>query len=373
MPRLLSITILVSIRRVLACVGVLSCFCLLGLLCVGCGGDDDSDDNGAAGAGAAGSTPAGGSAGEGATCVANNVCDSSCADDPDCALDAAAAGAGGDSGQSGTGGGAGQSGTGGAASCSPSCGSDEFCNRLSGICVSLEPEWVAIPGATFQMGSEEERSEQPVHSVTVPAFEMLKTEVTALQYARCVAEASCSAPTVSAARGTWGTTGPKQSHENHPMNLVNRDMAREFCQWLGGRLPSEAEWEYAAKSAGKDIIYPWGNETPTCDHAVMQEFDVGRGCGTNATMEVCSKPLGNTEQGLCDMAGNVSEWVEDDYHTGYEDAPTDGSAWTDTPRNDRGVLRGANLIAGPPRLRTSYRGNPAATNASDLNGIRCAR
>ena len=110
------------------------------------------------------------------------------------------------------------------------------------------------------------------------------------------------------------------------MNCVDWKQARAYAKWAGGRLPSEAEWEYAARSQGKSWKYPWGNAKATCARAVIS--DGGDGCGKNLTWPVCSKQKGNTSQGLCDMAGNVREWVEDWYHSSYKGAPTDGRAWT---------------------------------------------
>ena len=121
------------------------------------------------------------------------------------------------------------------------------------------------------------------------------------------------------------------------MNCLDWQQAVDFCAWAGGRLPSEAEWEYAARSGGpsSSYKYPWGNDAATCTYAVMD--DGGYGCGTGRTWSVCSKPAGNTSQGLCDMSGNVWEWVEDWYHGDYTGAPTDGSAWVSPTRLVPGV------------------------------------
>ncbi len=145
------------------------------------------------------------------------------------------------------------------------------------------------------------------------------------------------------------------------------NQARAFAEWAGGRLPSEAEWEYAARSAGKDWKYPWGDGDP-CTHAVIS------GCGQNnqATARVCSKPSGNTEQGLCDMAGNAWEWVEDWYHGSYRGAPSDGSAWVD-PTSFSRVNRGGSWDNDASDARAAFRDVYGPGSGRYYLGVRVAR
>jgi iron(II)-dependent oxidoreductase len=234
--------------------------------------------------------------------------------------------------------------------------------------------WIVLPGGTFEMGSDGgEAHERPVHTVTVAGFEMLQTEVTVTQYAACVGESGCSVPSARGAcepgsYGNWGAVG----REGHPVNCVTWYQAGEFCSWAGARLPTEAEWEYAARSGGKDIVYPWGDEPATCEYAVMDEDGLSPGCGTERTMVPCSKPAGNTEQGICDMAGNLLEWVQDWYHDSYAGAPADGSAWEDPPGSYR-VYRSGHLTYPAELIRAASRTYNDPTFAADASGFRCAR
>jgi iron(II)-dependent oxidoreductase len=222
------------------------------------------------------------------------------------------------------------------------------------------------------MGSDTgDADEQPVHQVAVSAFDMTKTEVTVAQYYACVNEGSCTDPDDNTVFSScnWG----QNDRDDHPVNCVDWYQASDFCAWAGGYLPSEAEWEYAARSGGQDIAYPWGNQTATCEYAVMETENSGDGCGQDRTWPVCSKVAGNTSQGLCDMAGNVYEWVQDWYHSDYHGAPIDGSAWED-PAGIARVIRGGSWGAGDPEyMRASNRYSNSPTIRYHNNGFRCGR
>ncbi len=124
---------------------------------------------------------------------------------------------------------------------------------------------------------------------------MLKTEVTASQHARCVDAGVCDEPYAGTELYNWG----KPNRENHPVNAAEWSDAKAFAEWMGAWLPSEAQWEYAARSGGQDIVHPWGDEEVTVEHAVIS-YDVNdNDCGNETTMEVCSTALGNTARGLC--------------------------------------------------------------------------
>ncbi|MBW2703519.1 MAG: SUMF1/EgtB/PvdO family nonheme iron enzyme [Deltaproteobacteria bacterium] len=239
-----------------------------------------------------------------------------------------------------------------------------------GSSCQVEIQWVEIPAGSFMMGSEIERrpEEMPVHLVNVPAFLMNRTEVTVRQYRACVEAGACTEPDKGWTFGNWGVPG----RDEHPVNCVDWFQASAYCQWLGVRLPSEAEWEYAARSAGQDITYPWGDELATCDYAIMHDEEEGYGCGMLGTWEVCSKPAGNTSQGLCDMSGNIYEWVQDYYHDDYVNAPTDGSAW-EIPSHEFRITRGGCFGYGYPLLRSASRRGFPYERIFDFNGFRCSK
>jgi formylglycine-generating enzyme required for sulfatase activity len=198
-------------------------------------------------------------------------------------------------------------------------------------------EWVTVPGGEFEFGRYSHKDDEYFEdinrkynieakkvrrNVSVGTFQMAKTEVTFKQYGACVLAGVCSAPHLSACWRLGGTSELPVSFRSadHPVVCVDWTQARVFSEWVGGRLPTEAEWEYAARNGGRDLKFPWGNEPESCERASTVEFSKGSNfleesrttcCGQEHTWPVCSRTQGNTEQGLCDMAGNVSEWVGD--------------------------------------------------------------
>ncbi|MBN2497462.1 MAG: formylglycine-generating enzyme family protein [Deltaproteobacteria bacterium] len=236
-----------------------------------------------------------------------------------------------------------------------------------GRCLS---SWIPIEGGSFEMGSPEGEgvpAEHPQHRVRVPAFEIERAEVSVAQYRRCVQAGACSPP-AEASRCNW----PASGREAHPINCVSHQQASQYCAWIGGRLPTEAEWEYAARSAGEQT-YPWGAEAPSCERAVFDEpASGGDGCGAGSTRPVCSALAGLSAQGLCDLAGNVYEWVADAYHPSYEGAPEDGSAWLEPDEGMR-VRRGGAYDSAADTLRAAYRNSAVPAMPVSSSGLRCAR
>ena len=169
---------------------------------------------------------------------------------------------------------------------------------------SVEHQMVLVPGGYFSMGSETGYpAESPVHAVHVDSFYIDVFEVTVAQYRECVEAGFCSEP-VSAERCEWVEGGP----DNHPINCIYWQQAFDYCGWVGLRLPTEAEWEKAAR--GTDgRTYPWGDG----------EIDPGLANykGTNTAKPVGSYPDGVSPYGIHDMSGNVWEWVSDWWDENY--------------------------------------------------------
>ena len=295
--------------------------------------------------------------------------------------------------------------------CKPDCGGekcgDDGCGGICGGCdpdleectESMTGEWVCaaklveIPPGTFSMGCNEEVDDQcepeesPYHEVHVDTHFMDRTEVTAADYDACVSFGTCSPPAVGN-YPTWQQEGKGE----HPINHVTWTQAVEFCTWLGKRLPTEAEWEKAAR--GFDgRRYPWGNDEATCDFAVMFEDDYG--CGAVGTMPVCTmSPAGDSPYGLCDMAGNVLEWVQDWYGSNYfctgpetnvavpwtfceSDEPWWGepAPWANPQGPEDGtqrVIRGGSFSNESPYLRVSQRDSVWPSYTEHGVGFRCA-
>ena len=238
-----------------------------------------------------------------------------------------------------------------------------------GTCQLLPGDMVEVPAGEFTMGSIiGDPDEAPVHSVYLDAFWIDRTEVTVDAYAACVEAGACSRGN-SSSSCNWNRT----DRGDHPVNCVTWKQAHDYCAWVGARLPTEAEWEKAAR--GTDArTYPWGEATPTCDLAVMWDAAVGGfGCDQNRTQPVGSRPSGASPYGAVDLIGNVWEWVNDWYGaTYYAEAP---AANPTGPENGTyRVLRGGSWFDDDPsELRASFRygTNPAYSLIND--GFRCAR
>lgn len=238
--------------------------------------------------------------------------------------------------------------------------------------------WVRFAGGVFEMGSAAgdlaaAANERPRHSVSVAAFELLHAEVSVRSYAACVEAGGCTAPDAAAPTCNWGRPG----RDDHPVNCVTWDQAAAFCASAGGRLPTEAEWEFAARGGGGERPHPWGAAAPDCQRAVLSEGGAqSAGCGALRTWPVCSKAAGGSaggDGGVCDLAGNVAEWVADCWHRSYAGAPADSSAWTTSCVGAVRVARGGSLYSPAAELRSTSRSADFPGAGYDYVGFRCAR
>ena len=238
---------------------------------------------------------------------------------------------------------------------------------------------VTVPAGPFWMGCNSETDtncqsfEQPYHEVTLSAFEIDRTEVTLAAYTECVTAGICTVPQVDWKDNcNWGVTGK----ENHPVNCVDWEQATAYCTYVSKRLPTEAEWEKAAR--GTDgRLHPWGNESATCDRAVMEQ-DGQDGCGTGDTAPVCSKsPAGDSPYGACDMVGNVWEWVHDWYSSEYyATSPAENPTGPeDGVQSVNRVVRGGGFDDYDFFMRLTHRNQyfPGYMGAQYDLGFRCAR
>ena len=220
---------------------------------------------------------------------------------------------------------------------------------------------VAVPAGTFTMGcnasvdNECKADESPAHPVSLDAFAIQTTEVTQAQYLACVKDGKCTFP-----KCPWDPcTAP-----DLPIACVKHAQAAGYCAWAAMRLPTEAEWERAAR--GDDgRKYPWGNDPLDCDRANFV------GCG--ATVAVVGRaPQGASPFGALDMAGNVVEWVSDYYDPGYYGV-SPPSAPKGPDNGDSFSGRGGGFLSDETWERASARDlyDPGYTRVS--MGFRCAK
>ena len=233
-------------------------------------------------------------------------------------------------------------------------------------------ELTFIPGATFQMGSPAtdtlaDEDELPQHQVTVDEFYIYTYEVTNQMYSVCVDSGSCLEPRMLE-DGPTSHYGDAEFADN-PVVGVDWVMARDYCSWAGSRLATEAEWELASRGPDS-LLYPWGEEEPTCDYVNM------KGCLVPPdTQQVGYYLMGNSPDEVWDMSGNVWEWVHDWYADDYySKSPADNPIGPLEPQDPdkplRGI-RGGGLNSTPDKMRSATRMglNPYRT-FTDV-GIRC--
>ena len=218
----------------------------------------------------------------------------------------------------------------------------------------VEIEWVTIPAGEFLMGSDKKKDkkakdhETPQHRLYLPEFQIAKYPITNAQYQAFVAAAGHQAPE------HWKDGVMPKGLENHPVVHVSWYDVQEFCKWAKARLPSEAEWEKAARGVD-GRIYPWGNDSPAKDRCNFNG-------NVNDTTPVDRHPKGASPYGVMEMAGNVWEWTNSlwgaDFQKpqfGYPYNPHDGRETTDAPNTIMRIARGGSWNRIDPDVRCAYR------------------
>ncbi len=251
---------------------------------------------------------------------------------------------------------------------------------------------VPIAGGTFTMGSpagDGNGDERPEHAVTVAPFCIDRTEVTVAEYRACVDAGRCQTPgQYRRARGddhtlcNWGRPG----HDDHPLNCVDATMAEAFCAWRGGHLPTEDQWEFAARgSAGRR--FPWGNALPTprsgnlcgaeCS-SYTRLLGLAWGAGIpgwrdawTATAPASSLPAaGSTPEGVVGMAGNVWEWTSTPWGP-YTARNGDATVYASADPNRRVIRGGGWSSGGVTAARAAGREWRGVTYIGIVVGFRC--
>lgn len=239
---------------------------------------------------------------------------------------------------------------------------------------------VNVPAGEFEMGCNFDDPElpcmpgtYPAHTVYVDGFRIDKYMVTYRRYNECVAAGECTDLYFGG-----GCNAGMPWNEDHPVNCVDFNQAQAFCEWDGGkRLPTEAEWEKAARGTdGRK--FPWGDEHPDCDLAVMNdqpfvEGVMGPGCGSGTTQPIGTKPDGASPYGAMDMVGNLWEWTQDWYSDDY----FENSPYNNPQGPSEGafkVLKGSSWdMRTAPELLANLRFGYAPLGQGYLIGFRCVK
>ncbi|KAF0106587.1 MAG: hypothetical protein FD146_2495 [Anaerolineaceae bacterium] len=223
---------------------------------------------------------------------------------------------------------------------------------------------VYVPEGEFTMGSNDGKpNEQPVHTVYLDAYWIDQTEVTNRMYALCVAAGQCDPPGSSASYTRQNYYGNPE-YADYPVIYVSWNVADAYCSWAGARLPTEAEWEKAAR--GTDgRTYPWGNTSPNSS-LLNYNMIIGN------TTTVGEYPSGASPYGALDMAGNVWEWVADWYSDNYYSSSPDSNP-TGPSSGGLRVLRGGAWYYYDVLVRSANRNRDYPTSSDISVGFRCSR
>ncbi len=224
-----------------------------------------------------------------------------------------------------------------------------------------DAEEVFVPAGKFTMGSAM-LDQKPEHVVQLSAFWIDKTEVTNARWQKCEKAGGCPVrlATTSNHRSDYGTN---PEYANFPVNHVTWDMASAFCTWAGKHLPTEAQWEKAARGTDKRL-YPWGDTWDPEKAASLMN-------GLLDTVEVGSYPAGASPYGALDMAGNLWEWTSDWYAESYDTNVTVDP--TGPVKGENRVVRGGGYGVYDAAMYTTHRRAMLPIDEQAFLGFRCAR
>jgi formylglycine-generating enzyme required for sulfatase activity len=214
---------------------------------------------------------------------------------------------------------------------------------------------VYVPAGCFIMGNNENYNERPAHEVCLSAFWIGQMEVTNAQYAQCVEDGNCERPSGNVSQYS------DPAYADYPVVAVTWQNALNFARWFGGSLPTEAQWEYAARGP-MSYVYPWGNARPN---------DIRANFGVSGLMPADSHHEGASWVGALNMAGNAFEWVFDWYDFQYYAVPEANSTNPTGPQDGlERVIRGGSCSDDEWHIRSAYRGYLTPNSVDPRIGFR---
>lgn len=264
-----------------------------------------------------------------------------------------------------------------------------YLSFLPFLVIATDPHMISIPQGTFLMGCDSTIDicggsyyngylmETPLHTVNLSAYAIDRYAVTNAEYAGCVATGVCYAP-ANFGSGLIANYYGNPTYDKYPVLHVNWYMAQTYCLWIGERLPTEAEWEKAARGSTDTRRYPWGNADPDC---TMANVRLQSGMCVGDTTPVGSYAVDVSPSGVREMSGNVWNWVSDWYQEDYyfyspysnPQGPSGPTYSSGDNCDDCKVVRGGSWWFAWRYARTSYRGRTSPWTHANWLGIRCAR